>query len=108
MAGCTDDVIAREYELTSTGLSGEHEKILAALAGVFDATTNKDAVRSMMSSTYKSMMLTLHMIRQKYGSAEGYLQEVCTLTPDDLKVIQRNLVASEEESCLGWMWKSHI
>lgn len=41
------------------------------------------------------MMATLKMIREKYGSAEGYIREQCGLSGEEIALIKSSLVATE-------------
>lgn len=43
----------------------------------------------------ENMMSTLKMMREKYGSAEGYMIEKCGLTQEELIHIRKNLVVKE-------------
>jgi hypothetical protein len=61
LLGCEDEVVAREYELTTLGLQGEHSKILAAIAHEGgskaidphnDDGSFKNGILNMMSSKY--------------------------------------------------------
>jgi protein tyrosine/serine phosphatase len=62
LLGCDDEVVAREYELTTIGLRGEHSKILAAIAHEGAWTKGiethegdgsfKDGILNMLSSKY--------------------------------------------------------
>lgn len=38
------------------------------------------------------MLAFMGMLREKYGGAEGYAQNVCGLSVEDVQVIRRNLV----------------
>jgi hypothetical protein len=41
------------------------------------------------------MLATLKMIREAYGSAEGYIIEKCGLTGEEVSRIRRNLIVEE-------------
>jgi protein tyrosine/serine phosphatase len=126
LLGCDDEVVAREYELTTLGLQRDHSKILAAVAheGSNREAYNgdgsfKDGILNMLSSKYhlrrlstdyryEAMIQTLDMIRREYGSAEDYVKKVCGLSDDDLsKIRSRLLIKGEKGDKIGWTW-SHV
>lgn len=41
------------------------------------------------------MMATLEMMREKYGSAEGYIREQCGLSDEEIALIRSSLVVTE-------------
>lgn len=47
-----------------------------------------------------TMRATLAMIREKYGSAEGYLKQNTSLTDDDIARIRENLKPSSDDAKL--------
>lgn len=59
LLGCEDDIVAREYELTTVGLRSDHSKILAAIARETQPReayngdgTFKEGILNMLSSKY--------------------------------------------------------
>jgi hypothetical protein len=67
LLGCDDDVVAREYELTTTGLRRDHSKILAAVPhngtqpreAYNGDGTFKDGILNVLSSKYETQELLL-------------------------------------------------
>jgi protein tyrosine/serine phosphatase len=125
LLGCDDEVVAREYELTTIGLQGGHSKILAAVAheggtkavATHDADGHfKEGILNMMSSKsishddtdirYEAMIQTLALIKSEYGGAEGYVKKVCGLTDEDIIRIRERLLINDGETRerIGWRW----
>lgn len=41
------------------------------------------------------MQSSLQMIREKYGSAEGYMKQCCGLSDGDIATIRQNMTSSD-------------
>ena len=121
LLGCDDELVAREYELTTTGLRSDHSKILAAIArepreAYNEDGTFKEGILNMLSSKYhahfqysddryEAMIQMLEVIRTEYGDVQGYVKTVCGLTDMDIQKVQKRLlVKGEREDPTGWIW----
>jgi len=93
LAGVDDETIAVDYELTRIGREPDREKVLKRLAQEPIFADNKDAALNMLTSRRETMLAFLNLLRQKYGGAEGYAEQFCQLSPEDIQSIRRNLLA---------------
>ena len=136
LLGCEDEVVAREYELTTIGLRRDHSKILAAVAHEGSKPreaynrdgTFKEGILHMLSSKYptfsrhktnilyfsvltgryEAMKLTLEVIQTEYDGVENYVKTVCGLSDEDIaRIRNRLLIKAERGDGLGWSW-SHV
>ncbi len=71
VAGVPDEVIAQDYAASTECLRADHEEILASITG--DAQRRKAQER--MSSRPETMTILLQFVRERWGSAAGYLRE---------------------------------
>ncbi|KAH8118680.1 protein-tyrosine phosphatase-like protein [Phellopilus nigrolimitatus] len=92
LAGVDDKAIASDYELTRVGREQVRNKILKRLAKEPIFAKNKDAALNMLTSRRETMLAFLDLLRDKYSSAEGYVQKFCGLSAEDVQTIRRNLV----------------
>jgi len=53
------------------------------------------------------MLATLDMIRQRYGSVEGYVIDHCRVSPETIKRLRRNLVVNVTDAEQPLDWRSH-
>jgi hypothetical protein len=70
----------------------EHLLRLAETMDIEAIKGNPEAAERMVGARKESMLGTLALIRQKYGSVEGYVVDKCRLKPDAVEQIRRNLV----------------
>jgi len=100
LCGVDDDTVAQEYELTQLGLAARKDEFVAHLlnvAEVMDIEALKDnpaAAERMVGARRESMLATLAMIKEKYGSVEGYVVNQCRVTPAAVEQIRKNLVVA--------------
>ncbi|KAL0085729.1 protein-tyrosine phosphatase-like protein [Phycomyces blakesleeanus] len=89
LCGVDEEVIANEYALTNLGYwEPEHE--LEAKARSLGATL--DNVRMVMSAPYLAMKQTIELVKEVYGSIEGYIRKECGLTDEQIKEIRKLMV----------------
>ncbi|KAJ7478632.1 protein-tyrosine phosphatase-like protein [Mycena galericulata] len=90
LLGVADEEITKDYALTAVGL----EPYLPMLIQHFKerVSGDVDSVMKMASSKPETMVATLNMIREKYGSAEGWVTSHTSLTEQDLLALRQNLL----------------
>jgi hypothetical protein len=98
LAGCDDEVVAREYALTELGLAARKEFIVQYLLRKPEVKGSRVLAERVASASYSNMWETLQMVRSKYGSMAGYVMKFCSLTESDLDSIQQNLTCSDAPS----------
>ncbi|OIW30671.1 hypothetical protein CONLIGDRAFT_287682 [Coniochaeta ligniaria NRRL 30616] len=98
LCGVDDETVAQEYELTQLGLAARKDEFVAHLLNVAEAMNiesikhNREAAERMVGASKDSMLATLAMIREEYGSVEGYVVDRCRVTPAAVDQIRKNLV----------------
>lgn len=103
LCGVDDDTIAEEYTLTQLGLRSRKSELVEHLLRVAETMNiesikgNPEAAERMVGARKESMLGTLALIRQKYGSIEGYIVDQCRLTPATIEQIRQNLVVDAAE-----------
>ncbi|CEP15548.1 hypothetical protein [Parasitella parasitica] len=85
LCGVDDEVIAREYELTNLGYF-DFEQHLEERAAQLNISV--DAMRAALSASVGGMRLTINLIKQKYGSFEGYVREGCGLSSTEIQALR--------------------
>ncbi|ORX45283.1 alpha/beta-hydrolase [Hesseltinella vesiculosa] len=77
LCGVPDEIIAQEYALTNVGywVPEEELKVRASNIGC-----TVDQARDAVAAPYDTMIVVLEVLREEYGSVEGYLQQACELT----------------------------
>lgn len=102
LCGVDDETVAREYELTELGLAARKEEFVAHLLNVAETMNiesirgNREAAERMVGARKDSMLATLAMIREKYGSVERYVVDQCRVTPAAVDRIRNNLVVDAD------------
>jgi protein tyrosine/serine phosphatase len=98
LCGVDDDTIAEEYALTRIGLQSRKSELIEHLLRVAEKMDieaikgNPEAAERMVGVRKESMLGTLALIRQKYGSVEGYVVDRCRISPDAVGRIRQNLI----------------
>ncbi|KAJ7286863.1 protein-tyrosine phosphatase-like protein [Mycena rebaudengoi] len=98
LLGVDDEEISKDYALTAVGL----EPYLPAIMERFKLQVaeveglNWEGAMKMASSRPQTMLATLNMIREKYGSAEGYVTSHTSLTAEDVLKLRQNLVVNQK------------
>lgn len=88
------EIIAKEYSLTDQGLKAMKpifkERLLKhpALAG------NEKGVENMSSSRAESMLASIQMLQEIYGSAEGYVTQHLGFSESEMKQLKKNLISN--------------
>ncbi|KAJ7647914.1 protein-tyrosine phosphatase-like protein [Roridomyces roridus] len=98
LLGVGDDAIAQEYGLTTEGLKPFLpmliERFKQQLTGADFTNSDWDGAMKMANSKPETMLATLKMIRETYGSAEGWLTSHTSLTEQDVLVLRQNYVVA--------------
>ncbi|KAJ6534015.1 protein-tyrosine phosphatase-like protein [Mycena vulgaris] len=93
LLGVDDEEITKDYALTAVGLEPYLplliERFKQQVTGEVDSW---EGAMKMASSKPETMMATLKMVREKYGSAEGWLASHTSLTELDLVALRQNLL----------------
>lgn len=92
LCGVDDETVAKEYELTETGLTSMVPQIMEHLKEHPAMKGNEAGILNMLSAKKANMLGTLELIREKYGGPEGYMIDACGLSKDDVENIRKNLV----------------
>jgi len=94
LLGVSDDEIIKDYALTTVGL----EPVLPHIMGsskseeMFRKNMTSSGALNMISSHPETMVATLKVFRDKYGTAEGYLKTHTALTDHDIALIRSNML----------------
>ncbi|KAK0763706.1 hypothetical protein N5P37_003087 [Trichoderma harzianum] len=87
-----DEDVAREYGLTTEGLKDAKPTLVKRLMAMPAFEGDPDGAERMLSSTPESMMATLAMIREEWGSVEEYIVNECKLSPETIARIRQKLL----------------
>ncbi|KYK56984.1 hypothetical protein DCS_03991 [Drechmeria coniospora] len=98
LCGVPDQLVAREYALTEDGLRPLRADIVQRLRRMPALDGDLAAAERMLSAKPESMLATLDMVRQEYGSAEDYVINQCGLSAQQLAQLRRNLGASDAQT----------
>lgn len=94
LAGCSADLIARDYTLTRIGSEPVRDMFMKNLVSK-DAQSDPDTLRCMAGVTsihYESMIQFLAQLEEAYPrGAEGYLKNALGFSDGDLEKIKANL-----------------
>lgn len=96
LAGCSDEVVAKEYQYTEKGLDPLREVIVQHLLETPSLNGNREAAIRMTGSAYESMTATMKMLRDEFGGIDGYLKDWCGFSEDDVEKIRKALVVEEK------------
>jgi hypothetical protein len=102
LCGVDDETVAREYELTELGLAARKDEFVAHLLKVAESMNiepmkgNPEAAKRMVGARRESMLATLAMIREKYGSVESYVIDHCRISPAAVDQIRKNLIVEAD------------
>ncbi|KAK1830233.1 protein-tyrosine phosphatase-like protein [Podospora conica] len=92
LLGVDDDTIAADYHLTELGLAHVKPAIVSKLTNGPHLGGDRAKAERMVTASKESMLGTLAMIRDTYGSAESYLVDHCRVSRETLERLRRNLV----------------
>lgn len=93
LAGVDDEKIAEEYSLTDLGLAPLKPLFTERLLKNPALEGNREGVGNMISSKKENMAATIKMLREEYGSAEGYMGSQCQLSDEEIAQLRRNMLA---------------
>ncbi|KAL9056509.1 MAG: hypothetical protein Q9162_002884 [Coniocarpon cinnabarinum] len=91
IAGVDDEIVAEEYALTMVGLRDRKSEMVGRLLELEVLGGNREKAERMVEARKEYLIGTLDMIKEKYGSAEGYVMNECGLGPEELEGVRRNL-----------------
>ncbi|KAL7948018.1 protein-tyrosine phosphatase-like protein [Trichoderma barbatum] len=94
LCGIPDEDVAREYGLTTEGLQDAKPVLVKRLMAMPAFEGDPEGAERMLSSTPESMMATLAMIREEWGSAEEYIVKECKLSPETVARIRQKLLVA--------------
>ncbi|KAL0258223.1 hypothetical protein SLS55_007396 [Diplodia seriata] len=100
MLGVEDELIADEYALTEVGLAHVKPLLIKKISDnpAFKETgAGKEGAERMSGSKKDSMLAALAMIREKYGSAEGYVRTICGLSTEEIERIRQVMIVPTNE-----------
>lgn len=93
LAGVTDEIIAKEYQLTEVGLGPMREDVVADVLGrEKDGQKLKKKVDCLVGAREKNMLDMLASLREDFGSAEQFVKEMCGLNQEDIDAVRGVLV----------------
>ncbi|CAO3697611.1 unnamed protein product [Rhizopus stolonifer] len=85
LCGVDEEIIANEYALSNLGYwEPRHE--LEKKAEMLNV--RMDDVLMVMSAPYLAMKETIRQVKEKYGSIEGYVENECKLTQEQIKSVR--------------------
>ncbi|RCI06750.1 hypothetical protein CU098_013880, partial [Rhizopus stolonifer] len=85
LCGVDEEIIANEYALSNLGYwEPKHE--LEKKAEMLNV--RMDDVLMVMSAPYLAMKETIRQVKEKYGSIEGYVENECKLTQEQIKSVR--------------------
>ncbi|KAK0633761.1 protein-tyrosine phosphatase-like protein [Immersiella caudata] len=98
LLGVNDEIIAHEYSLTELGLASRKEEIVQQLIRGEALFGDRPRAERMVSARYETMIATLAMIRQKYGSVESYVVDHCRVSRETVERLRKNLVVNVSDA----------
>ncbi|KAK3311521.1 protein-tyrosine phosphatase-like protein [Chaetomium strumarium] len=105
LCGLEDEAIATEYSLTDAGLAPRKERIVQQLTAPGAALFGeRERAERMVGAQKENMLLTLKLIREKYGSVETYVVDHLGVSQASVEQIRKNLIVdlAEGEEPLDW------
>ena len=90
----SDDIIGEDYNLTEKGMAGLMEAMVTHLCETGALGTGPDArekAEKMCGCRKDYMIAALAMLREKYGSVEGYVRNQCGLSSEEVEKLKGNL-----------------
>ncbi|KFA47543.1 hypothetical protein S40293_02174 [Stachybotrys chartarum IBT 40293] len=99
LCGVEDAVVAYEFGLTELGLADKRTEYLRHLQAMPLFRENPAGAERMLGARPESMLATLGLIRDEYGSVEAYVRTECGLSDEEIERIRSNMVV--DASTLG-------
>lgn len=108
MLGVSPENIAREYALSDIGLRSTRDAVVTRLmkSPVFANAGGGGRARAerMVGARPESMLAMLEMVDRKWGSAEGYMKQMCGLADEEIKKVKAVLVESVARKRSSSLW----
>ena len=118
LAGVDKDTVAREYELTTFGLTPDHpvikDKFISTLSkikakaeaagisaelmekelsqGRENWTLEEDGFKNLISSRFEAILSTIELFETKYGGIINYMKEYLKFSDEEVVTIYHNIV----------------
>ncbi|KAH6630096.1 protein-tyrosine phosphatase-like protein [Chaetomium sp. MPI-SDFR-AT-0129] len=104
LCGLSDATIADEYALTDIGLAARKEGIVQRLIRDEALFGDRKRAETMVGASKENMLLTLSLIREKYGSVEAYVVNHLGVPQASVDRVREYLVVdlAEGEEPLQW------
>ncbi|KAF8463845.1 protein-tyrosine phosphatase-like protein [Kalaharituber pfeilii] len=98
IAGVEEELIAREYALTTTGLETMREVILQYLMKDKNSMrgSGRERAENMLSSNAETMLQFIKIVNEEYGGVKEYLSKVLGFTQEEIEEIRMHVVSEEE------------
>ena len=91
LAGVRDEHVAREYALTTEGLSNWLPAVAAKMMGNPAFNQDEALIQRALSSDKAHMLGFLDHVRAQWGSVAGYMEKGLGFSPEEIEKIRRNL-----------------
>jgi hypothetical protein len=108
MLGVSPDNIAQEYALSDIGLRSTRDAVVIRLmkSPVFANAGGGGRARAerMVGARPESMLAMLEMVDRKWGSAEGYMKQMCGLTDEEIKNVKAVLIEPMSRKRASSLW----
>ncbi|GAB0135154.1 hypothetical protein EsDP_00003501 [Epichloe bromicola] len=101
LCGVDDRTIAWEYGLTDEGLAPLKPAMVRGLMAAPGVALDEEGALRMLSSRPESMLATLEVINEEYGSVEDYVLNQCKLTPHEMVQIRENFIVKAPPTTNG-------
>ncbi|KAI0176488.1 tyrosine phosphatase [Hypoxylon sp. FL1284] len=102
LCGVEDEGVAIDYSLTDVGLRPLHETIISNLMKDAAFIGNPNGARRMVLAQKETMLGTLQMIRQRYGSVENCVTSLGLLSADQVDQLRRNMIVDATKDPFGF------
>ncbi|OAA35432.1 Protein-tyrosine/Dual-specificity phosphatase [Metarhizium rileyi] len=96
LCGVDDETIAWEYGLTEEGLAPLKKGIMERLMSAPGVTVDEAGAWRMLSSRPESMLATLKVMREEYGSVEEYVLNECKISPEEIARLRQNFIVEPQ------------
>lgn len=94
LVGVDHETIAQEYALTEIGQAVWVDVIIDELVKVPAINGDRQLAVNMASAKAASMLSTMKMIEERFGTAAGYFQTECGFSESDIATIRKHLSLS--------------
>lgn len=108
MLGVSPENIAQEYALSDIGLRATRDAVVTRLmkSPVFANAGGGGRARAerMVGARPESMLAMLEMVDWKWGSAEGYMKQMCGLTEEEIRKLKAVLIEPVNRKRSSSLW----